>query len=71
MLFISHYKLSSFLRYLNFCPELFADVEKWFDKKAKISFKFMKSSNGKQIIIIAISHLKKQRHAISQLNFVS
>ena len=28
-----------FLQYLNFCPDVFIDVEKGLDKKAKISFK--------------------------------
>ena len=31
-------KLLSFLRYLNFCPDIFDDVRKQPDKKAKVYF---------------------------------
>ena len=37
--FIPSKKLFLFLRYLNFCPGFFRSVGKWFDKKAKVSFK--------------------------------
>ena len=37
--FIPSKKLFLFLRYLNFCPGFFGSVGKWFDKKAKVSFK--------------------------------
>ena len=28
-----------FLRYLNFCPDVFGHVEKWLDKKVKVNLK--------------------------------
>ena len=40
MLFISPYKLLSFLRYLDFCPNIFGHVGKRLDKKAEVNFKF-------------------------------
>ena len=38
MLFISTWKLFSFLRYLNLWPNFFGDARKWLDKKAKVDF---------------------------------
>ena len=49
MLFISSKKLFSFLRYLRFCPVFLQH-----DKRAMISFKFMTSQTGQQIITIYI-----------------
>ena len=37
--FISSEKLSSFLRYLNFCPDFFGHIEKRLDKKTKVNLK--------------------------------
>ena len=39
MLFISPGKLFSCLRYLNFCLDIFGQVGKRLDKKAKVNFK--------------------------------
>ena len=38
MLYISSYKLFSFLKYLSFCPDFFGHVEKQLDKKARVNF---------------------------------
>ena len=45
MLFISPENLFSFLRYLNFCPDLFGHAEKLLDKKAKVNLKIYKVTN--------------------------
>ena len=39
MLFISYWKLFSFLIYLKFCLDIFGYVAKQLDKKAKVDFK--------------------------------
>ena len=39
MFFISFEKFFSFLRYLNFCPDVFGHVGKRLDKKAEVNFK--------------------------------
>ena len=39
MLFIIPQKLVSLQRYLNFCPDFFANAWKQFDKKANLNFK--------------------------------
>ena len=49
MLFISSSKLFLFLRYLNFSPDLSGSVGKRLEIKAKVNFKILKLSTGKQI----------------------
>ena len=54
MFFISFQKLFLFLKYLNFCPDLFGHAENSLTKKLRLISKFMTSSTGKQIITIHI-----------------
>ena len=39
MLFISPEKLFSFVRYSNYCPDLFSHVRKWLARKTNVNFK--------------------------------
>ena len=54
MLFVSPYKLFFFSKFVNFCLDAFGHIGIRLDRKAKVTFKFMMSSTGKQIITINI-----------------
>ena len=54
MVFISSWKLFSFLRYLHFSFDIFEFVGKLLDKKATVNSKYMTSQSGTQIIAINI-----------------
>ena len=54
-----------FSRALNVCPDIFLNVVKRFDKKDKVSLKFMASQTVKQIIeikILPIISRSKENH---------
>ena len=47
MFFISSKKVFSFLRYLQFCPDVFGYIGKRLDKKAKVNLKIYDATNWK------------------------
>ena len=50
--FMSSEKLSSFLRYLHICPDIYGYLRKWLDKKTKVNFKMYDVTNWNTTITL-------------------
>ena len=63
--------LFSFLRYLNFCPDIFGRVRKRLNKKEKLILKLMASKPRRQTFTIIYCSISQEVRQIRQRNLVS
>ena len=71
VLFASVRALFSFLRYLNFCHDIFGRVRKRLNKKEKLILKFMASKPGRQTFTIIYCSISQEVRQIRERNLVS